>query len=119
MIALVALAGGVGAMLRYALDRTVGPRLRPGIALACINVLGSLLIGVIAGLALRGVVAPEVRTVLATGVLGGFTTFSAASLDVVEESERHGRVVALRRAFAVPVLACLACAAGLVLSSLG
>lgn len=124
MIVLVALGGAVGAMARYAVDLLLGARWsarrgrgRRGVALAVINVTGSLLIGVLAGLALRGLVSPELRTVLATGVLGGYTTFSAASLDVVEHGEREGRATALRRAIAVPVAAAVACAVGLWLSS--
>lgn len=121
---LVALGGAVGAMARYAVDLLLGARWaarrgrgRRGVALAVVNVSGSLLIGVVVGLALRGLVSPELRTVLATGVLGGYTTFSAASLDVVESAERAGRAAALRRAVAVPVAAALACAVGLWLSS--
>lgn len=124
MILLVALGGAVGAMARHAVDLLLGARWsalrgrdRRGVALAVINVTGSLLIGVVAGLALRGLVSPELRTVLATGVLGGYTTFSAASLDVVERAEREGRSAAVRRAVAVPVAAVLACAVGLWLSS--
>lgn len=124
MILLVALGGAVGAMARHAVDLLLGARWsalrgrdRRGVALAMINVTGSLLIGVVAGLALRGLVSPELRTVLATGVLGGYTTFSAASLDVVERAEREGRSAAVRRAVAVPVAAVLACAVGLWLSS--
>jgi len=121
VILLVALGGAVGAMGRYAVDLLLGARWAArghhGAALALVNVSGSLLIGVVAGLALRGLVPPEVRTVLATGVLGGYTTFSAASLDVVERAERSGRAAALRRAVAVPAAAVLACAVGLWLSS--
>jgi len=124
VIVLVALGGAIGAMARYAVDLLLGARWsalrgrgRRGVALAVINITGSLLIGLVAGLALRGLVSPELRTVLATGVLGGYTTFSAASLDVVEHAEREGRAAALRRAVAVPVAAVIACAVGLWLSS--
>lgn len=121
MIALVALGGGLGAMARHAVDLLLGGRLTarglPGWALALINVTGSLLIGVAAGLVARGTLAPELRTVIATGFLGGFTTFSAASLDVVETTERGGRAAGVRRALAVPVAAVVACALGLWLSA--
>ncbi|TGO05488.1 fluoride efflux transporter FluC [Serinibacter arcticus] len=124
MIVLVALGGAIGAMARYAVDLLLGARWsarrgrgRRGVALAVINITGSLLIGLVAGLALRGLVSDELRTVLATGVLGGYTTFSAASLDVVEQAEREGRAAALRRAIAVPAAAVIACAVGLWLSS--
>ena len=77
MIVLVALGGAIGAMARYAVDLLLGARWsarrgrgRRGVALAVINITGSLLIGLVAGLALRGLVSDELRTVLATGVLG-------------------------------------------------
>ena len=121
MIALVALGGGLGAMARYGVDLMLGGRLTarglPGWALALINISGSLLIGFLAGLVARGALAPQLHTVLATGFLGGYTTFSAASLDVVETAERGGRAAGMRRALGVPVAAVAACAIGLFLSA--
>lgn len=113
---LVALAGGLGAGGRYTLDVTLGALAtragRPGWVLAGINVTGSLLIGVLAGLATAGSLGAESQTILATGFLGGFTTFSAASLDVVEMEERSGRDSAVLRALVVPITAVAACALG-------
>jgi CrcB protein len=55
-----------------------------------INVLGSLAMGLVAGwFALRGHATGHTRLFLATGILGGFTTFSAFSLDAVLLWERH------------------------------
>ena len=55
-----------------------------------VNVLGSLLIGILAGLFLaRSGISQEVRLFLTTGVLGGFTTFSAFSLDTALLIERN------------------------------
>ena len=49
-----------------------------------VNVTGSLLIGLLAGLAeSRAVFGPEVRLLLVTGFLGGYTTFSAFSLETL------------------------------------
>lgn len=54
-----------------------------------VNVLGSLIMGLIVGwLALRGDAAQPWRLFLTTGILGGFTTFSAFSLDVALIYER-------------------------------
>jgi CrcB protein len=54
-----------------------------------VNILGSLLMGVlIEAIALRFSVSNETRTFLATGILGGFTTFSSFSLDVAVLAER-------------------------------
>ncbi|WP_204162008.1 fluoride efflux transporter FluC [Rathayibacter sp. VKM Ac-2803] len=79
----VALAGGVGAAARLVVDgvaRSLIP-VRWPVGTAIINVAGSLLLGVVTGLALSGAVGAEWRAVLGTGLLGGFTTFSTASVD--------------------------------------
>ncbi|MFN2462058.1 MAG: CrcB family protein, partial [Candidatus Velthaea sp.] len=51
-----------------------------------INVAGSFLIGLVAGLAVTGAlgIGPSARVVLAVGVLGGFTTFSSFSRELLE-----------------------------------
>lgn len=49
-----------------------------------VNVTGSLLIGLLAGLAeSRSLLGPEARLLLVTGLLGGYTTFSAFSLETL------------------------------------
>lgn len=62
-----------------------------------VNVLGSFLIGLLAGLfACRaGLVPQHARLFLTTGVLGGFTTFSAFSLDTALLFERHSYLMAM------------------------
>lgn len=80
----VFLGGGIGAAGRYAVAsqalRIAGPFFPWGTLI--VNVTGSLLMGLlIGGLAHRFEIAPETRGFLVTGVLGGFTTFSAFSLD--------------------------------------
>ena len=79
----VALAGGVGAAARLVLDgvaRAVIP-VRWPVGTLLINVSGSLLLGIVTGLALGGRLDETWRLVLGTGVLGGFTTFSTASVE--------------------------------------
>ncbi|MDR6955852.1 CrcB protein [Ancylobacter sp. 3268] len=90
---LVFVGAGLGGMLRHGVNLTA-PRLVgvgfPGGTMA-INVLGSFLIGVLAGwLAFRAGEAWSLpaRLFAITGVLGGFTTFSAFSLDVAVLIER-------------------------------
>lgn len=85
----VALGGAIGASLRYATGVAVMRIMGPGFPLAIItvNVLGSILMGVfVAAAAHRGLtyLAPFVMT----GLLGGFTTFSAFSLETVTLIER-------------------------------
>lgn len=85
---LVFLGGGLGAMLRYGAALLVAARgtgLGPEAAAfpwatLAVNLVGSFLIGVLAGL-LAG--RETARLVLVTGLLGGFTTFSAFSLDTL------------------------------------
>ena len=48
-----------------------------------VNLVGCLLIGIVFGLAEKGNLSPEMRLFFATGLLGGFTTYSAFSNDTV------------------------------------
>ena len=83
---LVGFGGFAGSVARYCLS-VASQRLSfewPLGTLAA-NVLGCLLIGVIAGLSARGeVVSPEVRLALATGFCGGFTTMSSMIYETAE-----------------------------------
>jgi len=95
---LVALGGGVGAVMRYLLGvqamRTFGPGWPYGTLGA--NVIGGFLMGVLVSvLAFRGGADQEKwRLLLAVGVLGGFTTFSSYSLEVVLMIQRRAYVEA-------------------------
>jgi CrcB protein len=61
-----------------------------------VNIVGSLVMGLLVELmALKISVVPEVRVFLITGLLGGFTTFSAFSLEVAVMVERHAHGLAL------------------------
>lgn len=110
-----ALAGGVGAVLRYLADlavvRLAGRRFPWGILL--VNVSGSFAIGLAAGL------APAALFIVSAGLLGGYTTFSTAMVDTValwRDGERPASVFNLVGTF---VLALAAAAAGLLLGGLG
>jgi fluoride exporter len=87
----VFLGAGLGGALRHAVNiaaaRLLGVEFPWGTL--AVNVLGSLAIGLVAGwFALRGEASEPWRLFLATGLLGGFTTFSAFSLDVALLYER-------------------------------
>ena len=77
-------AGGVGAGARFVLDGVLTARSRRGLPTAtmAINVLGSFLLGLVTASTDRGG-ADLTRAVLGVGLLGGFTTFSTASVEVV------------------------------------
>lgn len=84
-LAVVALGGAVGAEVRYQLTDAVAPAMSAPAITFVINVVGSLLLGVLLeSLALRG---PDVgvrrllRLLLGTGFLGGFTTYSSLAVD--------------------------------------
>jgi CrcB protein len=82
----VFLGGGLGAALRWIVAALVGGG--PW-AIFLINVTGSIVMGMMAGLFAQRWSAPmELRTFLTTGVLGGYTTFSTFSLDAVLLIER-------------------------------
>jgi len=75
-----------------------------------INLVGSVVIGMVAGLG--GAVSNSMRLLLMTGVCGGFTTFSAFSLQNVELIE-NGQMVSALGYIAASVLLCVAgCWAG-------
>lgn len=85
---LVALGGGVGAWLRFAAGRLIGTQTFPWATLS-VNLLGSFAMGLLAGwLARHGPGGVPWRLLLGVGVLGGFTTFSAFSLELVELAQR-------------------------------
>jgi fluoride exporter len=81
---------GIGGVLRHAVNRAgmqLGMAFPP--TTLCVNVSGSLVMGLIAGwFAFRGQAGQTLRLFLTTGILGGYTTFSAFSLDVALLWER-------------------------------
>jgi CrcB protein len=83
----VALGGGFGAWLRFVAGRLIGPTAFP-IATLTVNILGSFAMGLLAGWLARTGGNESLRLLLGVGVLGGFTTFSAFSLEVVTLAQR-------------------------------
>ena len=86
--AYVALGGAVGSVARYQMGRLMtwwlGPQAMGAFPFAtlAVNTLGSLLMGLLAGFLLRmGGETDQWRLLLGAGLLGGFTTFSAFSLE--------------------------------------
>jgi fluoride exporter len=112
---LTALAGGLGAAARYALDTALTRRWNESwLRLMVINVSGSALLGLLAGLAADRVVAPDVVLVLGSGFLGGYTTFSAASLATVRLIEQRRWSLALASSLGMLLGATGAAALGLL-----
>ena len=122
-VGLVALGGALGASLRYlcgvAWVAQAGVARGPW-ATAAINVTGSLamglLIGWLAHRAAGGAATDRLRLLLATGVLGGFTTFSSFSLEAVLMLERRAYAAAGGYMLGSVVLGIAGLSAGLLLS---
>ena len=81
----IAVAGGVGAVCRFVLDGLLTSLSEADFPwpTVLINITGSLLLGLITGFAVSGLLPEAWRLVLGTGFLGGYTTFSTASVDTV------------------------------------
>lgn len=126
--ALVFVGGGLGAVARYGLVRAsesaLGTAFPYGVFAA--NIAGSFLMGVLAGwLVVRGggfgmfldmAGHDAAKAALATGLLGGFTTFSAFSLDAVRLWETGSQGAAIAYVALSVALALLALIAGLMLA---
>lgn len=113
---LVFLGGGVGSVARYAVTTLVGARLGAAFPFGtlAVNAVGSLLMGLIMGLALGAHTSlPEpVRLLLAVGFLGGFTTFSSFSMETVTLLNGGEHLAALANV-------AINCAVGIALAALG
>jgi len=118
-LALVFIGGGLGAVSRHltgmAVMRVSGARFPWGTML--VNIAGCLAMGLlIAWLARRSAGGSDLRLLLATGFLGGFTTFSAFSLDAVTLYERGALTAAAAYVIASVTVSILALFGGLWLA---
>jgi CrcB protein len=116
---LVFVGGGLGAALRH-LVNLAAPRLVGTdwpFATFFINVSGSLLMGLVAGLfALKLSLPPALRLFVATGILGGYTTFSTFSLETALLYQRGQAGAAALYALGSLVAGVLALFAGMALA---
>ncbi|MBM3959556.1 MAG: fluoride efflux transporter CrcB [SAR202 cluster bacterium] len=120
-LALIGIAGALGALARYGLalvvQRAVGTEFPWGIL--SVNVLGCLLFGLIYGLAEeRGIVRPELRAIALIGFLGAFTTFSTFAFDTLNLVRAERYVLAGANIVLGNALGVVAVLAGLALSRL-
>lgn len=115
-VLLAGLGGALGSMARYVLAVLVlrvfppGAALAPALATFGINVAGSFIIGYYAGAAALPA-TPLRNAFVMAGLCGGFTTFSAFSLQTIELL-RSGALAAALGNVALSVTLCLAAAAG-------
>jgi CrcB protein len=86
-ILLVALGGAIGSVARFKLSGWVlhqTPNWRFPAGTVLVNIVGCLIAGGLAGMAVKqDIFTPEARVFLFTGLLGGFTTFSAFGLETL------------------------------------
>jgi fluoride exporter len=115
---LVFIGGGLGSSLRHLINvvsiRSLGTAFP--FHTFIINITGSIVMGLIAGyLAFKGEAAQSWRLFLMTGILGGYTTFSAFSLDAALLYERGEIALALFYVLGSVVLSLVGLFAGLAL----
>jgi fluoride exporter len=120
IVAGVAVAGAVGAVLRYLVDRLVQTRVASDFPFGtmAINVSGSLVLGFLAGSALHHAVSATWATVLGTGLVGAYTTFSTFAFDTFRLMGSDAKVSATANAVVSVVAGLGAAALGLALGSL-
>ena len=115
--ALVFLGGGIGSLLRFGIYHLARMWLPPSFPFGTflVNVVGGLLAGVVAGTMLQrsGGGADPLSLFVMTGLLGGFTTFSAFSVDAVLLWQRGQQGAAAAYVLASVLLALAGVAAGL------
>ena len=96
----VGVGGFIGSVLRYKISTLLllhSTRLGFPLGTLCVNIAGCFFIGILAGLSIRGsFIGPASGLLLVTGLLGGFTTFSAFGLETLTllKSQKMGFAVA-------------------------
>ncbi|KQV78124.1 fluoride efflux transporter CrcB [Rhizobium sp. Root1220] len=115
---LVFLGAGIGGVLRQAVNVLAEARLGAGFPAGTltVNVTGSIIMGVIAGIfALRTDLPQDLKLFLTTGILGGFTTFSTFSLDSINLWDRGQEGLALVYVIASLLLSLSGLALGMII----
>ncbi|AZT92256.1 MAG: fluoride efflux transporter CrcB [Brevibacterium aurantiacum] len=117
----LALAGGIGAAARMLLDGIIKSRVSSGIpwGTITINVSGSLVLGLLTGLASSAIVPESWQQIIGTGFLGGYTTFSTASFETVRLIQERRWALSLFSGLGALVIATAAAGLGLWIGGLG
>lgn len=114
----VMIGGAIGAGARHLVGQWVIARIGSGFpwGTLSINIAGSLAMGLLIGWLARGDAGETMRLFVGVGILGGFTTFSAFSLDFWVLFERGQAGQAFAYVFASVVGAIIACGLGLFIT---
>lgn len=112
-------AGGVGASLRYLVDGVVAERTEGAFPWGTfvINATGSLVLGLLTGLAMYHGFPKTSKVVLGTGFCGAYTTFSTFTYETVRLVEEGAANEAARNALGTLMVCALAATAGLALAT--
>lgn len=115
---LISLGGGLGAAARFGASGVLGSKIPAKIPVATmlINVAGSLLLGLLTGLS-TAVIGSQTLAILGTGFCGGFTTFSTASVELVNLAKQSRLNAAALLAIATMALGLVAGMAGMAAGS--
>jgi len=116
----LAAAGGLGASSRMLIDGLIKSRMSTALpwGTTIINVSGSLVLGLLTGLAGANLLPEAWHLVLGTGFLGGYTTFSTASFETVRLLQERRWVAGLVNGLGTLVFATAAAAIGMWLGGL-
>ena len=114
----VGLAGAIGAPARFVVERVIRDRWPADWPWGTfvVNVSGSLALGVVVGLVLAHGVDPDVRTIVGTGFLGAYTTFSTYAYETVRVATVPRRGLAVAYAFGSVLVSVSAAALGLAIT---
>lgn len=84
-ILFIGIGSFIGGVLRFVLSQAIQSKVEGGFPFGtlAVNVIGCFLIGLVFGFYEKGLVSDQLRLFLATGIFGGFTTFSAFSNETI------------------------------------
>ncbi|MDR3093444.1 MAG: fluoride efflux transporter CrcB [Bacteroidales bacterium] len=107
---LVGAGGAIGSMLRYLTSQLVAQRMAQYSSLwgtFAVNVIGCLVIGAVFGLSERyGWFSPQLRLFFATGICGGYTTFSTFAYENIELLQQDNGIIGFAYIF-ISIVTCL------------
>lgn len=119
VLLLTALAGGIGGAARFLVDTVIARRNRTRMPFGTIvvNVSACLALGLVTGYALAHVGAHDLRAIVGTGLLGGYSTFSTASVEGVRLLRQRRPLAAFVHAGGMLILSIAASVLGLLLGA--
>ncbi len=120
ILLLTALAGGVGGAARFLVDSAVARANRTSVPLGIVvvNVTACLLLGLVTGYALTRTGTGDLTAIAGVGLLGGYSTFSTASVEGLRLLRQRRPIAALIHSGGMLLLSVGASTLGIVLGAL-